>query len=881
MMVGQVYNPFSVHTVVGPDGNPYQIRDPFPGNVVPSGFSGLSTVSKTILQSFPVANNNAINDNFLRLSTNKIDERRAVLKIDEHINEKHAISGSYFQGTWANITNGTLNDLDATDNTAPTLQIRLSYNYTHSPTLLNNLNIGFLRDTGFIGPLQAGPGLGSLGITGLPPLDPDSPYPIIGIGTAQNSIGSTQASSDTENRYILNDSVSMVRGRHTIIVGGEGRWLQRNEAGIPTGSFTFEPSETALNGTGFIGGTTPVQIPAGTGNAAASFLFGGMDFALFGYPVQQNYRWWQVGGFAQDDWRVRPNLTLNLGLRYDVQVPRTEAHGNVSTVDPTAPNPGAGGIPGAFTFYGTGPGRNGKTRIGNIDWKGIQPRVGFAYTPNADQRTSFRGGFAITRPVGNDNLENDIGSSEYALGFAGSATANRASDYVGSPAYYWDNQFPQGGIVGIGAALNPGLEVGNNNTPLIYPKSGEPPTQLYWALQMQHQYSSSIVGTIGYVGMHTYHLGVWSKPNQITPATIAKYTPAAAAAGLPLPSFLSLPIDDPRVTNAGIRAPWPGFAAAFSSGPTAGQALRPWPQYGDVDNPLNPIGSVSYNSLQSSLQKRFTDGLTFLLSYTFSKTIGSVDSNDGPTAGAENAIYAGSFAQDYYNPKGERSVTSSDIPHVVSLSYTYELPFGHNKHFLNHGGVVDKVAGGWSVSGLHQYQSGRPIHIEYDATGGSNPFFAAGDGFSFRPNIVPNQPLKNPSYNRSCSGPILPSQVGRSACQFYINPAAFSAPAVGTFGNAPNLISALRMPAYINEDLSISKRTTIHDNLNLQFQANFFNAFNRTIFSSGGNAQTFIANAAPPNLSQAALANSQTVFGIMAAQQNGARSIQFGLRLEF
>jgi hypothetical protein len=89
------------------------------------------------------------------------------------------------------------------------------------------------------------------------------------------------------------------------------------------------------------------------------------------------------------------------------------------------------------------------------------------------------------------------------------------------------------------------------------------------------------------------------------------------------------------------------------------------------------------------------------------------------------------------------------------------------------------------------------------------------------------------------------------------------------------------MPAYANEDLSVLKRTTIHDNLNLQFQANFFNAFNRTIFSSGGNAQTFIINAAPPDLSQASLASSQTVFGIMAAQQNAARSIQFGLRLEF
>jgi hypothetical protein len=298
-----------------------------------------------------------------------------------------------------------------------------------------------------------------------------------------------------------------------------------------------------------------------------------------------------------------------------------------------------------------------------------------------------------------------------------------------------------------------------------------------------------------------------------------------------------------------------------------------------VDNPINPIGSVSYNGLQSSLQKRFSQGLTFLLSYTFSKTIGNADSNSGPSAGAENAIYAGSFAQDYYNPRGERSVTSSDIPHVVSLSYTYELPFGKNKAFLNHGGPVNTIVGGWSVSGIHQYQSGRPIHIEYDAVGASNPFFAAGDGFSFRPNIVPNQPLKNPAYRKSCSGPV--TGVGRTPCQFYINPAAFTLPAPGEFGNAPNLISSLRMPAYINEDLSISKRTTIHENLNLQFQANFFNAFNRVIFSSGGNAQTFIANAAPANLSDASLQNSQTVFGLMTAQQNAARIIQFGMRLEF
>jgi hypothetical protein len=289
---------------------------------------------------------------------------------------------------------------------------------------------------------------------------------------------------------------------------------------------------------------------------------------------------------------------------------------------------------------------------------------------------------------------------------------------------------------------------------------------------------------------------------------------------------------------------------------------------------------VSYNGLQSSLQKRFSHGLTFLLSYTFSKTIGNADTNDGPSAGAENAIYAGSFAQDYYNPRGERSVTSSDIPHIVALSYTYELPVGPGKAFLHKGGIVGKAVGGWSVSGIQQYQSGSPIHIEYDALGSDNPFFAAGDGYSFRPNVVPGQPFKNPAYQRSCSGPVQ-ATAGRNACQFYINPAAFSLPAPGEFGNAANSISQLRNPAYVDEDLSVSKRTTIFENLNLQFQANFFNALNRTTFSAGGNSQTFIINGAPPDLSAASLSQSNTVFGIMAAQQNMPRVIQFGMRLEF
>lgn len=388
-----------------------------------------------------------------------------------------------------------------------------------------------------------------------------------------------------------------------------------------------------------------------------------------------------------------------------------------------------------------------------------------------------------------------------------------------------------------------------------------------------------MVATIGYVGSHTYHIGYWTKPNQSNPAVVKqKAGAAAAAAGMPLNVFLSLPINDPRVAAAGFTSPWPGFQATFGPGATLGQSLRPFPQYGSADRPENPIGSVSYNGLQASLQDRFSQGLTFLLSYTFAKTIGDVDSNQSFNAGGENAIFAGSFFQDYYNAKAERAVTSSDIPHSVSLSYTYELPIGPGKRFLNHGGLAGRVIGGWSVSGIQHYQSGRPIHIEYDAFGSSNPYFAQ-DGFSFRPNIVPGQPFKNPAYRRSCSGP-LQTTAGRNPCQFYINPAAFVAPPSGEFGNAPNFISSLRVPAFLNEDLSLSKRTKIAESVDLQLQANFFNALNRTIFSGGGPA-TFIYNLAPPDLSTNSLKNSNTPFGIMTNQQNGPRLIQIGARLEF
>ncbi|MGH9751179.1 MAG: carboxypeptidase regulatory-like domain-containing protein [Blastocatellia bacterium] len=886
VLTGAIYDPTRVRTVTGPDGKSYQIRDSFAGNIIPANYAGLSAASRRILQDFPQAASDALFNNFFRTNSSKTDQDRFVAKLDYNLGSRQVLSGSFSRGSSLSANNGALNLLDASQNDAPSLQTRIAHTFTISQQVINSFSFGFLRDRFTNGPVSPGPPLDSLGIRGIT-LPPGSAYPSIGIRN-QNGIGGGGFSTTAQNRFIASNALTWASGDHTFKFGGEVRRLQRNEAANNAGSFVFEQAQTGLNGVGFVNtaeGPRAVSIPGGvTGSSAASFLFGAVDFSRFDIgATTAGYRWLTASGFVQDDWKVTRNLTLNLGVRYDLSIPRTEVLGRVSTVDRTLPNPVAGGRLGAYTFFGDGPGRNGKARIGEIDWSGIQPRLGLAYTPKAnggflgalfgDEQTVLRSSFAITRPLGNDNLTNGISGGLYAAGFNGVATVNRPGDALGSPAFFWDQPFP-----GFRPPpfIDAGLLSGNANPALLDPEVGRMPTQINWAFEVQRQLPGGFVASAGYVGTHIYHIGIWRKPNQVPREAAERFRGAAAAAGLPLNEFLNLHITNPLA--ASVPLPFPNFVQLFGPGATVAQALRPFPQYGNIDNLQQPIGSTSYNGLQTKVQKRFSGGLTMLLAYTFSKTLGDVDSFQGALAGAQNAIFARSFQQDFYDNRGERSVTSSDIPHVLALSYTYELPIGPGKRLADKGGVVGKIVGGWQVSATHLYQSGRPLFMEYQAFGANNPF-RANDGFSFRPNVVPGVPLVNPAYDRRCAGP-LQVTAGRQACQFYINPAAFVAPPAGEFGNAPKFFSNLRAQPYYNEDISISKRTAITERVVINFQANFFNAFNRVVLGTGG-PPTTIFNLAPKDLSAASIQNSNTPFGILTSQQNGPRRIQFGLKLEF
>ncbi len=248
VMTGAIYDPRRSRTVIGPDGGSYVVRDPFPGNRIPT--SDFNLVSRNILPYYPKAETDALFNNFFRTTGSKVDQERFVGKIDQYLSGRHHLAGSIFLGTNLNADKGSLTLLEAIQVDQPSLHARLSYNFTQSPTLIHNFAFGFLRDKNASGPVEPGPGLGALGLSGIE-LPKGAPFPLISIDRV-NGLGHRTFQSVTQNRFIVSDSVTWVKGSHTLKFGGELRRLQLNEFPINAGTYTFTPTQTALNGLGFI-----------------------------------------------------------------------------------------------------------------------------------------------------------------------------------------------------------------------------------------------------------------------------------------------------------------------------------------------------------------------------------------------------------------------------------------------------------------------------------------------------------------------------------------------------------------------------------------------------------------------------------------------------
>ncbi|MBM3775870.1 MAG: hypothetical protein FJW37_12020 [Acidobacteria bacterium] len=637
---------------------------------------------------------------------------------------------------------------------------------------------------------------------------------ISGVGGAGD-----QAVKYVHHTWVVTDGLSIVKGRHNFKTGMEYRWVavyttQNSSSGV----FDFNRVQTAFPSS---------QGRATTGNPFASFLLGQVDRGEL-YIGDQPLRF-RVPYFAtyfQDDFRVRSNLTINMGLRWDTWWPMSERDGKYSIMDPSVPNPAAGGRPGGLIFAGSGPNRTGSSRLTRgVSNNNFGPRLGLAWTvrPRLVVRTGYGISFFPTTALGAGGNRNS------SRGFDGLIT--RINQNQGLTATFnWDNGFPTDFVPP--PFVNAGFNVGSTIN-MWNDNAHEPSYRQDWSFGIQRDLGADWLVDVAYVGAKGTRLptGVFN-PNQVDP----KY--------LSLGDLLLRPIGDPSVVAAGFRPPYQGFKG------TLAQSLRPFPQYAYVGtvgvngfDQSAPVGNSTYHSAQVKLEKRFSKGLFLLSSYTWSKNLTDSSSQWGG--------FFSTSARDHYNRSIDKALSLVDITHRWTNGFTYELPIGPGKAVAaNVPKALAQVIGGWQFNGILIYQSGLPLAARVANT---LPLFNDRNA----PDVVGGVPQSLPRANFD------------PARDRLLNSAAFRVPAPFKYGNAPATLNVRELPL-LNEDFGFSKRFSVTERASIEFRFEMFNMFNRTRFA--GVDQT---------RGTGELLTDVFSFGRVIRQANPPRQTQFHLRVTF
>jgi hypothetical protein len=318
---------------------------------------------------------------------------------------------------------------------------------------------------------------------------------------------------------------------------------------------------------------------------------------------------------------------------------------------------------------------------------------------------------------------------------------------------------------------------------------GVTPYDVVWSLGIQRELPYNMFVSASYTGNRGNRLPAQLNPvNQLPSAYLAKYG-----------SKLGEPFATTGVA-LGVPLPYSTFNTDFPTA-TVLQALRPYPQYADIFNNFDMNGSSLYHAMQVQVEKRYTNGLSFLVSYTLSRMMSNT--NSGFTSFVSRALNKD-------NQKAEWSIDNNDQTHVVNIAATYELPFGKGRQLLNRGGIANVVLGGWQISPLLSYASGTPQQVNV----AGDPL---GNGTGNRPNVVPGVPVQF-SYQSVYKG--LP----------VFNSAAFTDPGPWVIGNEKRYLSGLRSPTFFNENIALAKYFPVGEHLKLKLEVEFFNALNRVVF---------------------------------------------------
>lgn len=758
-----IYDPATSATPAG--------RTPFAGNRIPS--ARFNPIGKNIVDKFPDPTASGLANNIQGVNRVLTPVDNYTGRLDQNITQNQRIMGRV---TWVNSTSDQSWPLGAADQATQLIQfpsrgLAVNYNYSIRPNLLYSAAFGYTKFHRV--KLDAdGNTLGGnyFGIAVQP-----TPDALINVRPAANfdiyrAVGSTGPEDQLAKWYQLNQSVSWILGSHTLRFGGDIRRHGaggRLSGGAPNGAFAFNALQTSM-------GT------AATGNSAASALLGMPASISFNQPPQLSSHKWTTAFYVQDDFRVTPRLTLNLGLRWDYEGSLSEAENRVGYFDSAAVNPTVG-VPGLFRYAGL---NGAPSTITAPDRNNLSPRVGFTYGIDSSRKTVLRGAFAMyTAP------SPTVGGYGAAIGFE--PTLAFVAPGTGLPAGILQSSYTlpaASGPLGDAAYLGQGLTA-------YFDRRLEVPRVYQWNFGLQREIWNNTLVEILYTGNRglrllngfNFNLPAQSLIEEAMGRTLSTGNPGAALAYL-----------NERVPNP-LAGKVPGTLGGATV--TRAQAAARFPQFAGVSALQNNRDSI-YHALQATMQRRLSGDLTFLLSYTFSKQIDNLSAvvRDGNAGGYQNP----------FNTRADRAVSAFDMPHVFSANLVYALPFGKGKRFSG-SSAVNALIGGFQITSVIVANAGMPMAVLQSSANG------LGVGGS-RPDVIGNPD----GLSSSIRGTVAPNGTVR-----WISPQAYAL-VNGRYGSAPSRDAHLRGPAFWQVDLGLQRDFKLHERVALRFRAEAFNSLNHT-----------------------------------------------------
>jgi Carboxypeptidase regulatory-like domain len=900
--VHQLYNPILFTGGSSATG----VRVPFANNNISAFINPTSAFLLNKLIADPTSGGTVLN--FLKDSSTGGDTDTYIARMDQTINSKNTIFGRFAYWKLLSLAQDPFGTGMCKDRCAENTRSKsfvLGWNYAISPTTILNVNGSISRFHYLRAPINDGFDMTQEGWPAaynalVPDIERTPMTPCFGQNDGLVTCSQGQSSiNDLNTQFNISPQVTMIRGRHTFVWGGQleegyDNYLQTNTGG---GLISFTGSWTSAT-PGTVGAGNVAGVNAGNGEDFADFMlgYGNGQGSAFGNqttgslvisgPVsgKQTYRALYFG----DNWRATSKLTFNLGLRYELQGTWSERFDKMTYFNPTATNSsvtgcsGVAGSPCPGDLFLVKTGVNDTRNNLPLSKKQFMPRLGFAYS--ADQKTVIRGGYGIffipnyvafnTNPYVDpvsSSTSNFFASNNQGLTPAATLNANTCNATGnGTITCLGAGPFNQGNFAAGTSANNiiavPGRNPQPNVSQYILTQNNFSATgytvQKYgyteqWNFDIQRELPLGFFADVAYAGAHGVHLPQ-SNPNinEIPDSFINQAHSQFATGGEAAVTIAQpvCPVGQPCVYPFSQDLP----GALGPAGLLKGQLDRPFPQYAGVN--LNGQGccSSNYNALQATLTKRFSGGGTMLASYTNAKLLSNTDTLtswlEGGTTGGTGAI------QDWNNLAGERSLSSQDVSQRLVISYVLDLPFGHGKRWAGGvSGVADKAVSGWGLDGTTTFQRGFPVKISW---GGGNAMTSSG---------LLGQSTLRPDYVSGCNKGVSGSAVSRVTEWF--NTACFVAPggvdAAGdqinpwTFGNEPRVDSSIRQQGVNNFDFAVFKRTNITERVGVEFRTEFFNLFNHPQFG-------------PPNGTQ-----TSATFGQITNTVNLPRLIQFGLKIAF